>query len=63
MQPFSYIAYNDKGQRKTGTLVAESERAAFEALKAQGLMASDIEAEGTGERSASAAAGWTPMSG
>lgn len=45
MQPFAYIAYNEKGQRKTGTLVAESERAAFEALKAQGLMASDIEAK------------------
>ena len=45
MQPFAYVAYNDKGQRKTGTLVAESERAAFEALKSQGLMASDIEAK------------------
>ncbi len=44
MQPFTYVAYNAKGQRKTGTLVAESERAAFDALKAQGLMASDIEA-------------------
>jgi len=42
MQPFAYVAYNEKGQRKTGTLVAESERAAFETLKAQGLMASDI---------------------
>ena len=46
MQPFTYVAYNAKGQRKTGTLVAESERAAFDALKAQGLMASDIEAKG-----------------
>ncbi|MDJ0630540.1 MAG: type II secretion system F family protein [Rhodobacter sp.] len=45
MQPFAYVAYNEKGQRKTGTLVAESERAAFDALKAQGLMASDIEAK------------------
>ena len=44
MQPYSYVAYTAKGQRKTGTLVAESERAAFDALKAQGLMASDIEA-------------------
>jgi general secretion pathway protein F len=45
VRPFSYIAYNANGQRKTGTLVAESERAAFEALKAQGLMASDIMAK------------------
>lgn len=44
MQPYAYVAYNEKGQRRTGTLVAESERAAFDALKAQGLMASDIEA-------------------
>ncbi len=44
MQPFAWIAYTDKGQRRTGTLVAESERAAFEALRAQGLMASEIEA-------------------
>lgn len=44
MQPFAYVAYNARGQRRTGTLVAESERAAFEALRAQGLMASDIEA-------------------
>ncbi len=45
MQPFAYVAYDGQGRRKTGTLVAESERAAFEALKAQGLMASDIEAK------------------
>ena len=45
MQPFAYVAYTAKGQKKSGTLVAESERAAFEALKAQGLMASDITAK------------------
>ncbi len=45
MQPFSYIAYDQKGQRKSGTLVAESERAAFDELKAQGLMAAEINAK------------------
>ena len=44
MQPFAYVAYTAKGQRRTGTLVADSEKAAFDALKAQGLMASEIEA-------------------
>lgn len=44
MQPFSYTAYDDDGRRKTGTLVAESERAAFDALKAQGLLAAEIRA-------------------
>lgn len=42
MQPFAYVAYDQKGHRKTGTLVAESERAAFDALKSQGLMAAEI---------------------
>ncbi len=54
MQSYAYIAYNAKGQRKSGTLVAESERAAFDALKAEGLMPSDIEARGaarSGKRS------------
>lgn len=46
MQSYAYVAYTAKGQRKAGTLVAESERAAFDALKAEGLMASDIEAKG-----------------
>ena len=45
MQSYSYVAYTDKGQRKAGALVAESEAAAFEALKAQGLMAADITAK------------------
>jgi len=57
MQPFAYIAYNDAGQRKTGTLVAESERAAFDALKAQGLMAADISAKGKAQVGAAGRAG------
>lgn len=54
MQPFAYVAYDQNGQRKTGTLVAESERAAFDELKTQGLMAADISAKAkarTGARS------------
>ncbi|WP_425052962.1 type II secretion system F family protein [Psychromarinibacter sp. S121] len=50
MQPFAYVAYTAKGQRRTGTLVAESERAAIDALKAQGLMASEIEARAGAKR-------------
>jgi len=46
MQPFAYIAYDANGQRKTGTLVSESERAAFDELKSQGLMAAEITAKG-----------------
>lgn len=46
MQSYAYIAYTEKGQRKAGTLVAESERAAFDALKSKGLLASDIEVKG-----------------
>ncbi|WP_172299498.1 type II secretion system F family protein [Pseudoruegeria sp. HB172150] len=44
MRPFAYIAYTGNGQRKTGTLVAESERAAYAALQARGLMATEIAA-------------------
>ena len=45
MQPFAYVAYDENGQRQTGTLVAESERAAFDELKTQGLMAAEITAK------------------
>ncbi|MCG6902176.1 MAG: type II secretion system F family protein [Rhodobacter sp.] len=45
MQPFAYVAYDQNGQRKSGTLVAESERAAFDELKSQGLLAADITAK------------------
>ncbi len=45
MQPFAYIAYDHSGRRKTGTLVAESERAAFDELLSQGLMAAEISAK------------------
>ncbi len=44
MQPYAYIAYDQSGRRKSGTLVAESERAAFDSLQAQGLMAAEINA-------------------
>lgn len=50
MTPFAYVAYDDAGRRKTGTLVAESERAAFDELKAQGLMAAEINAKAKGGR-------------
>ncbi len=52
MQSYAYVAYTAEGLRKTGTLVAESERAAFDVLRAKGLHASDIEARGR------ARAGW-----
>ena len=45
MQPFGYVAYDGDGRRKTGTVVAESERAAFDALKADGLMPAEIKAK------------------
>lgn len=45
MQSFAYIAYDQNGQRKTGTLISESERAAFDTLKSQGLMAAEITAK------------------
>lgn len=45
MQPFTYVAYDQNGARKTGTLVSESERAAFDELKSQGLMAAEITAK------------------
>ena len=45
MQPFAYVAYDQNGARKTGTLVSESERAAFDELKSQGLMAAEITAK------------------
>jgi general secretion pathway protein F len=45
MQPFAYVAYDQNGVRKTGTLVSESERAAFDELKSQGLMAAEITAK------------------
>jgi general secretion pathway protein F len=42
MRAFSYVAFNQKGQRKKGTLVAESEVQASEILKSQGLYAEEI---------------------
>ena len=45
MQPFGYVAYDGDGRRKTGTVIAESERAAFDALKADGLMPAEIKAK------------------
>lgn len=48
MQSFAYVAYDDDGRRKTGTLVAESERAASDELKSQGLIAADITAKAKG---------------
>ena len=45
MQPFGYVAYDGDGRRKTGTVVAEGERAAFDALKADGLMPAEIKAK------------------
>ena len=45
MQPFAYVAYDANGRRKTGSVVAESERAAFDQLKADGLMAAEITAK------------------
>jgi len=53
MQPFAYVAYDDDGRRKTGTLIAESERAAFDDLKGQGLMASEINAKAASRTSRS----------
>ena len=50
MQPFTYIAYDSNGQRKTGTLVCESERAAFDQLKALGLMAAEIKAKASANK-------------
>ena len=44
MQPFAYVAYDGNGRRRTGTLVAESERAAFDELKSKGLLAAEITA-------------------
>ncbi|KMW59433.1 General secretion pathway protein F [Candidatus Rhodobacter oscarellae] len=44
MQSYAYIAYDGNGRRKTGTLVAESERAASDALQADGLMPAEITA-------------------
>ena len=45
MQPFAYVAYDRNGARKVGTLVSESERAAFDELKSMGLMAAEITAK------------------
>jgi general secretion pathway protein F len=42
MRAFSYIAFTGAGQRKKGTLVAESEVQASEMLKSQGLYAETI---------------------
>jgi len=42
MRAFSYVAFNQKGQRKKGTLVAESEVQASDILKSQGLYAEEI---------------------
>ena len=56
MQPFAYIAYDQNGARKTGTLVSESERAAFDTLKAQGLMAAEINAKAKPRKGRSAGA-------
>ncbi len=48
MQPFAYTAYDADGKRKSGTLISESERAAFDELKSQGLMPAEIKARATG---------------
>lgn len=48
MRAYSYTAYTAKGQRKSGTLVAESERDASAQLEAKGLFASDISAQAGG---------------
>ena len=56
MQPFAYIAYDQNGARKTGTLVSESERAAFDTLKAQGLLAAEINAKAKPRKGRSAGA-------
>lgn len=48
MRAFSYVAFNAGGQRKKGTLVAESEAKASEILKSQGLYAEDITAKRQG---------------
>src|SRR6056297_1621283 len=48
MRAYSYIAYTDRGQRKSGTLVAESEHDATAQLEARGLFPSDIAAQAGG---------------
>ncbi|SLN47679.1 Type II secretion system protein F [Roseovarius litorisediminis] len=46
MKAFAYTAFNANGQRKKGTLVAESEVQASEILRSQGLFAEEISAKG-----------------
>lgn len=48
MRAFAYVAYTAEGQRKTGSVVAETERHASEQLKAQGLYVSDLTARTQG---------------
>lgn len=42
MKAFSYVAYNDAGRKKSGTVVAETETHAAEELKAKGLFLSEL---------------------
>lgn len=46
MRAFAYTAFTAEGRRRRGTLVAESEAAASQMLRAQGLFASEIAARG-----------------
>ncbi len=46
MRAFGYTAFTTEGRRKRGTLVAESEAAASQMLRAQGLFAAEIVARG-----------------
>ncbi|MCF3596458.1 type II secretion system F family protein [Rhodobacteraceae bacterium LMO-12] len=42
MRAFSYVAFTDGGQRRTGTVVAETETHAAEELKTKGLFVSEL---------------------
>tara|TARA_R110000851_G_scaffold116441_2_gene242657 strand:- start:929 stop:2140 length:1212 start_codon:yes stop_codon:yes gene_type:complete len=48
VRAFAYTAFNAEGQRKRGTLVAESEAQAADILRGQGLFAEDITAKRKG---------------
>lgn len=44
MRAFAYVAYTREGKRRTGSVVAENERAALEQLQGKGLFPSEIRA-------------------
>lgn len=53
MKAFAYVAFTGDGDRRTGSVVAETETAAAAQLEAQGLFVSDLSAKAEGR-------GWRP---